>query len=382
MTPTEPLPVRDLIVPGVFHELHSRAAERRGLTSESWSSSTRNATSSPVIGATFFSISSTAFARSGASRPVEGRRSGPESSPSPIVWHPAQRGGRSRRRGPPGASRPRPPPGPCPPRPDRLNRPPGSPAPEEALRRPPPRPVNESDTSLIVTDLLGEVFGYDKYSEVTRELCIRGTFCDLATRIEGKFQTIIEVKAIGLDLKDAHTKQAVDYAANQGIEWVVLTNGAIWRVFRVIFGKPIDSELVLDIDLLQLNHKSSSHLESLYLLTRESMLKSGLYAYHDHLQATNKFYLAAIVLSEPVLETVRRELRRVSDVLVDISELRQGLASDVLKREVTEGDKAEAAKKKVQRSADKVLRTRRKKADSAPSPQTPPAAPDRALPDA
>ena len=39
-------------------------------------------------------------------------------------------------------------------------------------------------------------------------------------------------------------KQAVDYAANQGIEWVALTNGNIWRVFRVIFAKPIDADLV------------------------------------------------------------------------------------------------------------------------------------------
>ena len=41
------------------------------------------------------------------------------------------------------------------------------------------RDVNESDTSMIVTDVLADVFGYDKYSEVTRELCIRGTFCDM-----------------------------------------------------------------------------------------------------------------------------------------------------------------------------------------------------------
>src|SRR6185295_334860 len=96
------------------------------------------------------------------------------------------------------------------------------------------RDVNESDTSMIVTDMLAELFGYDKYSEVTRELCIRGTYCDLATRLDGKFQMIIEVKAIGLELKDAHVKQAVDYAANLGVEWVALTNGNLWRVYRVI----------------------------------------------------------------------------------------------------------------------------------------------------
>lgn len=225
------------------------------------------------------------------------------------------------------------------------------------------RDVNESDTSMIVTDMLADIFGYDKYSEVTRELAIRGTYCDLATRIDGKFQMLIEVKAIGLELRDAHAKQAVDYAANQGVEWVALTNGHLWKVFRVIFAKPIDNELVLDIDLLALNPKNAGDLESLFLLTRESMLKSGLYAYHDHLQATNKFYLAAVMLSDPVLETVRRELRRVSDAKIEIEELREALKQEVIKREVIEGDKADGARKKVVKAAGKMLRIRKGKED-------------------
>jgi hypothetical protein len=227
------------------------------------------------------------------------------------------------------------------------------------------RDVNESDTSMIVTDMLAEIYGYDKYSEVTRELAIRGTYCDLATRIDGKFQMLIEVKAIGLELRDAHAKQAVDYAANQGVEWVALTNGHLWKVFRVIFAKPIDQELVLDIDLLTLHPRHD--LESLFLLTRESMLKSGLYAYHDHLQATNKFYLAAVVLSDTVVETVRRELRRVSDAKIELDELRDALRNEVIKREVIEGDKADGARKKVAKAANKMLRIRKEKEEDAPA---------------
>jgi hypothetical protein len=229
------------------------------------------------------------------------------------------------------------------------------------------RDVNESDTSMIVTDMLADVFGYDKYTEITRELAIRGTYCDLATRIDGKFQMLIEVKAIGLELKDAHAKQAVDYAANQGVEWVALTNGQLWKVFRVIFAKPIDTELVLDIDLLTLSPKNGDDLESLHLLTRESMLKSGLYAYHDHLQATNKFYLAAVVLSDPVLDTIRRELRRVSDAKVELDELREALKLEVIKREVIEGDKADGARKKVSKAAGKMLRIRKGKDEAEES---------------
>lgn len=222
------------------------------------------------------------------------------------------------------------------------------------------RDANESDTSMIVTDMMAELFGYDKYSEVTKELAIRGTYCDLAIKIEGKFQMLIEVKAVGIDLKESHIKQAVDYASNKGIEWVALTNANNWKVFKVIFSKPIDFEMVLDIDLLTLNFKNETHLENLFLLTKESMIKSGLYAYHDQIQATNKFYLGALILSDTVLEAIRRELRRITpDVKIPIDDLRNVLIQDVLKREVIEGEKADIAKKKVQKAARKLLRTKK-----------------------
>jgi hypothetical protein len=221
------------------------------------------------------------------------------------------------------------------------------------------RDVNESDTSMIITDLMAEMYGYDKYNEVTRELCIRGTFCDLATRIDGKFQLLIEVKAVGIDLRDIHVKQAIDYAANQGIEWVALTNGTVWRVFRVIFGKPINFELVIEFDLLQLSPKREDDLQGLYLLTREGMLKSGLYAYHDQRQATSRFVLGALLVTDPVLDTLRRELRRLADVKVENEELAAVLTQEVIKREVFEGEKAEAARRKVQRATGRLLRQKK-----------------------
>lgn len=45
------------------------------------------------------------------------------------------------------------------------------------------RDDGEGDTVMIVTDMLAEVFGYDKYADVTAEYAIRGTYCDLATRL-------------------------------------------------------------------------------------------------------------------------------------------------------------------------------------------------------
>jgi len=236
------------------------------------------------------------------------------------------------------------------------------------------RDVNEADTVVIVMDMLAEMLGFDKYSEITREHCIRGTYCDLAIKINGCLAILIEVKAVGIGLKETHLKQAVDYAANQGVEWVILTNGAVWRVYHVLFNKPIDNELVLDLDFQSLSYRIGAHLEKLYLITKESILKSALQHYNDQQQVTSRFYLASILLGDPAIDLVRRELRRLyPDAKVQPEEIRQKLLSEVLKRDVTEGPEAEQAHKKIQKAANKSLRARRSKETGDPEESPAPA---------
>lgn len=221
------------------------------------------------------------------------------------------------------------------------------------------RDANESDTVIVVTDMLSEVFGYDKYHQITSECSIRGTWCDLAIKIDGAFAYLIEVKAVGLDLKDSYTKQAVDYSANQGTDWVILTNAEIWRVYKVTFAKPIVSELVLEINFLELNPKKSSDLELLYNLTREGWTKSALGEFHTQQQALSRFFMGALVVSQPVLEIIRRELKRISpDVRIDTEQIKSVMLNGVLKREVVESEKTEEARKRIHRAAGKLLRAK------------------------
>lgn len=222
------------------------------------------------------------------------------------------------------------------------------------------RDVNESDTVMIVTDVMAELFGFDKYSEITSEHAIRGTYCDVAIKVEGALHIIVEVKAIGIDFKPAHVKQAVDYAANQGVDWVVLTNGMVWQVFRVGFGKPITQELLAEMNLLEVNPRSQQHLEMLYLLTKEGVQKSALDEHYAHRQATNRFLLGALLLTEPVLSVVRRELRRITpEVRVECDEIRDILVNEVVKRDVVESEEASEASKRIAKAAGGKLRSRK-----------------------
>ena len=226
------------------------------------------------------------------------------------------------------------------------------------------RDVNESDTCVILTDFLTEVLGYDKYAEITSEFMIRSTFCDLAIKIDGKLHFLIEVKSVGTELRDNHIKQAIDYAANQGCEWVILTNGVVWQAHKVRFEKPVSHEIVFSIDLLEGSTPPNQLLQTLYLISREAQSLTAIAAYHARREATSPFVVAQLVLEDRIVAAVRRRLRaQFSGLKVTDAEVRALLATEVIKRDLVEGDRAAAAQRLIKRQARKAA-----KAKAAASP--------------
>ena len=221
------------------------------------------------------------------------------------------------------------------------------------------RDVNEADTVTIIEAALRDVFGWDPFFEVTAEFSIRGTYVDLAVKTDDHIAYLIEAKAIGADLRDNHLRQAINYAANQGVEWVVLTNALVWQIYRVLLRERVDHEMVCELNLLSDDPKAERTIDTAFLLSKEGMARSAMASYHAQRQALSRFNLGAIVRQEPVLSVVRRELRRAYPQLnPTVDEIRELLEQEVLKRDVVEGDKATAAMKAM-RKADRALRQRR-----------------------
>lgn len=233
------------------------------------------------------------------------------------------------------------------------------------------RDVSEADTVTLVKDVLADVFGYDKYTELTSEQQIRGTYCDLAVKLDGQIKYLIEVKSAGVALNDSHLRQAINYAAHQGIEWVVLTNAIDWRLYRVKFGQPIDFDLVTSFDITAVNLRQADDQCRLFLLCREGLVSDAMGVYHQHAQLLNKYTVAQIVQSEAVVGVIRRELRRAfPDLKVDSAEISDILVNDVLKREVTEGEKVKEAQQRLKRAASKAARSSDKPKPAQPAEPT------------
>ena len=235
------------------------------------------------------------------------------------------------------------------------------------------RDLNESDTVSIITDILAEVFGYDKYLEVTSELAIRGTYCDLAIKLGDKFQYLIECKAIGTDLKEAHLRQAIGYGANKGIQWIILTNGLDWQIYRLRFEQPIAWDLVARFDLSSVSLKNERDMEKLIIVTKEGVEKGAREDLYEKTQCVNRFVAGALILSDAVVSVLKREFRKLADgINVEDVEVVSLLRDGVLRRDLLDGEEAESAMAKVSKH---FKQTAKKPAPKKPTPVVAPETP-------
>lgn len=230
--------------------------------------------------------------------------------------------------------------------------------------------INESDTVVVVTDMLADVFGYEKYGEITSEYAIKKTFCDLAIKIEGKIAFLIEVKAIGISIKSDHIKQAVDYGANEGVDWVILTNASIWKIYRIVFAKPVIHELVCEFDLDLISIKKEADLELIHLVCKESLIKTALEDFLSKKLVLSKHFIGNLLISDNILDVLRKNIKKMNpEVKIEPEAIKQVLIDDVIKRELLEGDKALEANKRINKFLRSQLALAKKDKESGQEDQ-------------
>jgi predicted type IV restriction endonuclease len=194
------------------------------------------------------------------------------------------------------------------------------------------RDANEGDTRLLVTDMLCEGFGFDKYAELTTEYRVKGEFADYGIRLDKDLIAFLEVKRVATKLAAKHLRQVETYAVNEGVEWVILTSGVVWQVYHITGGLPIIVDLALEVDLFSedtLAHKANQ----LYHLTKESLKRRQIDALWQAKRATSPKSLARVLCSDNVVTAIRKELRRTTGQSITDTEVVRLLNATVLRPE-------------------------------------------------
>ncbi len=171
------------------------------------------------------------------------------------------------------------------------------------------RDANEGDTRLLVTDFLCEALGFDKFADLTTEYMVKGEFADFGVRIDKQLVAFIEVKRVATKLNEHHLRQVEMYAVNEGIEWMMLTNGIQWQAYHMTPGLPVSIDLALDIDILGPDQPAQK-AEALFHLTREALKRHLIDDLWKAKRTTAPKAIAQILSSPAVVTVVRKELAR------------------------------------------------------------------------
>jgi len=195
------------------------------------------------------------------------------------------------------------------------------------------RDANEGDTRLLITDFLCEGLGFDKYEDLTTEYQVKGEFADFGIRIDKQLVAFIEVKRCTQKLGARHLRQVQSYAVNEGVEWMILTNGQVWQVWHLTGGLPVQLDLALEVDLLS-DGSLATKTEQLFHLSKDALKRHLLEELWRAKSATSARSLATVLGSEVVLEAIRKELRRRTSYNCETAQIKRVLVDEVLRPEL------------------------------------------------
>ncbi|MCS7239393.1 MAG: type I restriction endonuclease [Thermoguttaceae bacterium] len=113
--------------------------------------------------------------------------------------------------------------------------------------------ITEYSTRTILIDPVLEALGWNvrEPEEVQLEYGVTaGKRVDYALKVNGKPTILVEAKSLSESLDDMRAvAQVISYAANEGIQWCVLTNGVVWQVYASMQKCPATEKLLFRLDL-------------------------------------------------------------------------------------------------------------------------------------
>ncbi len=193
------------------------------------------------------------------------------------------------------------------------------------------RDANEANTRMFITDFLSDALGYSKLDDLDTEYRIRGDFADYGIRIDKQLVAFLESKRATTKLATKHLHQVQLYAVNEGVAWIILTNGVEWRVYHITGGLPVVVDPVFVVDLLgpdTVNKKA----DLVFYISREALKRRLIDELWRQKAATSPKALVAALLSEKLLKELRLEIKR-NGHNADESELARLLKETVIRPE-------------------------------------------------
>jgi predicted type IV restriction endonuclease len=182
--------------------------------------------------------------------------------------------------------------------------------------------ANEANTIAQLRHFFEEVLGYDKVEEISSETEMKGKYVDLCLKIDNSICMLVEAKAAAVQLRVRQIDQAKHYASENGFQWVLLTNGVEWNLYHVSYVEDEGIEYTPAFEVTLADEKNlDAAAANLALIHRRSMSRDELARFWEKKSALCAGSIGKAIFTESVLRVLRREIRRLCDVLIDPEDL-------------------------------------------------------------
>ncbi len=185
---------------------------------------------------------------------------------------------------------------------------------------------NEAETRRRVERIFESLMGYDVLNHITREHAVHGVgdteHCDFAIQLDKKSsvpEVLVELKRVNIDLMPKHLKQVTSYAINLGCEWALLTNGKEWKLYHISFSQPPQTKLVDSWNLI--NDDPVTLAEKFALIGYKNIKRGGLARLWEKSNVLTPQNILKIILSEQSIISIRREIKKATEVTVSPEEI-------------------------------------------------------------
>lgn len=184
--------------------------------------------------------------------------------------------------------------------------------------------LDESATRIMTNSFLSELLGYEELVEIKTEYRIRSEYADYVIQLKRKKHFVVEVKSIDLDINEKHLRQSLSYAANEGIDWILLLNGREIQLYRVNFGKPITTTLIYKLNLMDKeDFKKAPDL--LWYLSKKAVERGELETFWKRTNALNPSNLSKVLYSEEIVKRLRNDLKDQTGIYFQIEDVAESL---------------------------------------------------------
>ena len=234
--------------------------------------------------------------------------------------------------------------------------------------------TSEDDSRIVLNDMLNDILGYDKYTELKTEQREKAGRLDYVLKLtEGpyaskrdKIDCVVEAKAIHQDLTQKYVDQTLSYCLTTNTRYFILTNVRQWNLYKIKPAKKEtrpDAELIHEVDVVQTNNIETL-AEEFYVLSRASYLAGNWENVATLKRATNVNDIFTILLSQKAIKFVTKQLCEIHGMKIP----------EELVGEIIETQLAVDQKLKVNRTLLKRLNAsgepKKRTAAKAPQPRT------------